>query len=152
MNVLGTVVDRILAVVSQRAFWTEVQIRELVRDDNEKKMEAFYGHTDKTKSATRLNNLRAMRIFATDEQQTWLVADCRMAYSVLDDRRLEEPRIKWRFKLDSVLPVHADENWSTTAGVLGFGNRTQKLLYTKEMFTNEPAAVVINHFLSGSNG
>jgi hypothetical protein len=152
MSVLGAVVDGILAVVSQRAFWTEMQIRELVRDDNEKKMEALHGYTDKTKSTIRLNDLRAMRIFATDEQQTWLVADSRMAYCVLDDRRLEEPRIKWRFKLDSALPVDADENWSTTTGVFGFGNRTKELLYTKELFTNEPAAIAINRFLSGGDG
>jgi hypothetical protein len=72
-----------------------------------------------------------------------------MAYCVLDDRRREEPRIQWRTKLENVLPVKADASWSTTAGVLHFGNRTKGWLYSKELFKDKPPADVIGDFLAG---
>jgi hypothetical protein len=150
MGLLATVVDGILAAVSQRAFRTETQIREFVRDDIERKVETLYGQIDKAKSAIRLNDLRAMRIFATDQQQTWIVADSRMAYCVLDDRRREEPRIQWRTKLENVVPVKAGESWPTATGVVHFGNRPKEWLYSKELFSDEPADVTINRFLSGN--
>lgn len=152
MGVLTTVVDGILAAVSQRAFRTETQIREFVRDSNEKVMEAWYGGTDKSKSAIRLDALRAMRIFATDQQQTWLVADSSMAYCVLDDRRREEPRNQWRTKKENVLPITVDDNRSTRTGVLHFGNRTKGWLYSKELFRDEPVAEALSRFLSTPAG
>lgn len=152
MSVLTAAVDGILAAVSQRAFWTETQIREFVRDYYEKKVGALYRSTDTTKSEIPINDLRAMRIFVTDQQQTWLVADSGMANCVLDDRRREEPRLQWRTRLENVLPVQADENWSTTAGALRFGDRPREWLYSKELFPGEPVVAAITRFLTGNIG
>jgi hypothetical protein len=158
MSIFGAVVDGILAAVSQRAFWTETQIREFVRDDNEKKAK-IWGAPDKSQSDIRLNNLRALRIFVTDQQQTWLVTDSRDVYCVLDDRGLECPGIRWRKKLETVLPVTpyslpppANEKWSATVGALHFGNWMKELFYSKDLFQGEAADVVITRFLSGGDG
>jgi hypothetical protein len=156
MSILGAVVDGILAAVSQRAFWTETQIREFVRDDNDRKMEKRRLPADKSRLDIRLNDLRALRIFVTDQQQTWLVADSSGVYCVLDDRRLEKPGIRWRNKLETVLPVTpyalpspADEKWSATVGALHFGNWMKELFYSKDLFPGEAADVVITRFLLG---
>jgi hypothetical protein len=89
-----------------------------------------------------------MQVFASERQQTWLLADAWKAYCVLDDRKWEEPRIQWRTKLTSAQPVHVDENWSTEAGMLHFGSGTNGWLYSKELFKSEPVAVAINRFPS----
>jgi len=166
MSVLDAVVDGIFAVVDgilmaagPSAFRTETQIGELVRDNNETNMEKIDRIADSSRSEVRSNDLRALRIFATDQQQTWLVADLRMAYCVLDDRQFEKPRVEWRQKLENVLPVRtyeltspAQENWTTKVGVLHFGDGTTELYYSKELFQAESADVVITGFLSGGDG
>jgi hypothetical protein len=151
MGVLATVVGGILAAVSQRAFWTETPIKELVRGHKEKVIESWYGRADRVRSPFPLGDLRAMRIFATDQQQTWLVVISGTAYCVLDDRRREEPRVQWWNRLESVLEVRADENWSVAAGVVRFGNNSKGWLYSKELFPNEAADIAISHFLAGND-
>jgi hypothetical protein len=152
MSVLGAVVDGILAMVSQRPFMTAAQIKELVRRHNERAVEKRYGGAEEGTQAVPSDDLRAMRIFVTDQQQTWLVVVSRMAYCVLDDRRREEPQIQWWTNLESVLDVRSDESWSTEAGVLHFGCRSKGWLYSKELFPNEPPDVAISHFLAGNDG
>ena len=137
MGGLAAMMDGILAAVSQRAFWSESRIKQLVRDNDRKDMVLFYGHADNQDSRSQ-SDLRAMRILATDQQQTWLVRGSDTVHCVLDDRRREEPRVQWSALLADVLPVRADETWSTDAGVVRFGQRTKEWLYSKELFRSEP--------------
>lgn len=146
MSVLGAMLDGMLAAVSQRPFWTEAKILELVRDKIEQTIEALYGPTDRSKSAIAPKDLRAMRIFATDQQQTWLVADSSSVFCVLDDRRRERPKMQWRSKLEDALPVQVDD--SRSIGVIHFGDREKGWVYSKELFPGEPAAVAVNQFLA----
>jgi hypothetical protein len=149
MSVLAAVVDGILDAVSQRAFRTETQIREFIRGHNARQVEKRYGLTEKAKSAMQLDDVRAIRIFVSDQEQTWLVVVSRMAYYVRDDRRHEEPLIETWGNVKSLLPADADENWSTTVGVLHFGNRSRGRYYSKELFSGESANVAVSRFLSG---
>ncbi len=148
MGGLAAMMDGILAAVSQRAFWSETRILDLVRNRDDRIVNALYGHADEGRSLGPPRDLRAMRIFASEQQQTWLVVDNRMAYCVLDDRRREEPRVQWGTKVENALPVRADENWSAGAGALRFGTRTKQWLYSKDLFKSESVSDAINRFLS----
>jgi len=45
-------------------------------------------------------NAKALLIFITSRQQTWLVATRRKLYCVLDDLRDEEPRVWWDYSVE----------------------------------------------------
>jgi hypothetical protein len=141
-----------LDAVTQRTFWSEVQIRELVRYDSEKKGQQLYGRRSGVPPVIPLTSLRAMLIFTVEKEQTWLVADHTMVYCVLDDRRRERPQILARVKLAEALPVHVDETGSERIGALQFGNKAKKWLYSKELFLNERPEQAISGFLSWAHG
>jgi hypothetical protein len=109
MGVLAGMMSGILAAVSQREFWSESQLKELVRKKNVEARQ-HYDRTVYADPGSQPGDLRAMQVFASGRQQTWLLADAWKAYCVLDDRKWEEPRIQWRTKLTSAQPVHVDEN------------------------------------------
>lgn len=139
-----------LAAVTQRPFWSEDQIRKLVRDSNAKHQKLYQG-TSGVGQVTSLTDLRAIRIFTSGKQQTWLVADSTTVYCVLDDRRREEPRTQWQTTLENVLPIVADENRSERTGLLRFGGRRKTWLYSKELFLNERPGDAIRRFLLPTN-
>jgi hypothetical protein len=145
------IITSILAAVSQRDFWSEEQIKSLVRENRPKTLQSLYGRAPPDMPANRADDLRAMQIFATDTQCTWLIADRWMAYCVLDDRGREEPRIQWRLGLEHIGPVQVDETWSETSGVLHFGDRPKGWLYSKDLFAHEPVQLAISRVLSGAN-
>jgi hypothetical protein len=140
----------ILAAVSQRELWSEGRIKQLVADKVEQEVRALYSSLESTTTAGEVGELRDLLLFATDKQRTWLIADPLMVFCVLDERRLEEPRIRWKSRLQDALPVSTDDTWSTEAGVLHFGNQSKGWLYSKHLFTQEPVEVAIGKFLSGS--
>lgn len=139
-----------LEAVTQRPFWSETQIKELVRHDNEKKAQNLYGGTSRAAPAGPPAKLRAMLIFTTEKERTWLVVDQGMACWVLDDRRRERPQI-WRTKLEEALPVRANETGSDRIGALKFGNRAKEWLYSKDLFSSEQPTDAIQRFLSSSS-
>jgi hypothetical protein len=149
VNIFAAVKTGLLAALSQRAFWTEAQIKELVTDKYSKSLR-LYKNTDYPGQATQPGNLRAIRILATEEQQTWLVTDSHLVFCVLDDRSWEEPQVRWMKSLAEVIPVHSDENWSDEAGALQFGKLTKKWLYSKYLFENRSVADAVAAFLSAA--
>jgi hypothetical protein len=87
-------------------------------------------------------------IFATDEQQTWLIADPFLVHCVLDDRRWQEPRLQWRRRPTDCLPVQAGEYETDDVGTLQFGIMTKKWLYSRFLFADQPVAETITGLFS----
>ncbi|MEA2772077.1 MAG: hypothetical protein QOD93_5039, partial [Acetobacteraceae bacterium] len=74
----------ILAAVSQREFLTAGQIKEFVRQHDEKLQQDLYGRKANANPAVLPHDLRVMLILIEEKLQTWLVADSMTAYFVLD--------------------------------------------------------------------
>jgi len=142
--------NSILAAVTQRPFWGERRIREFVRDRREARIRALYGGASDATTQRPLSDLRAMLLFFSERQQTWLVADRMMAYCVQDDRKWEEPQFELMVGVESMIPVEVKEDWSEHDGVVLFGNRARMWLYSKELFLNDPPKQAIERFFSSS--
>jgi hypothetical protein len=67
----------------------------------------------------------------------------------MDDRQWEKPQLQWSGKLETALPVSADEHFSEDEGVLTFGNNPKKWLYSKKLFAPRTAEDAVSEFLSG---
>ena len=156
MSGILSAVSGILAAVSQRDFWSQEQIKDFVRQSSEKRMQASYSRTVDPNEGIEPKDLRAMLIFVTEKQQTWLVASALTAYCVLDDRSREEPRILWTKRLADTLPVQIaevqDRNWAAKAGVLRFGNASKAWMYSKDLFAYEDVQHAVRRFLSDGDG
>jgi hypothetical protein len=149
---MSSILDSVLAAVTQRAFFSEQQIRELTGSHYATMAHALYGKHANQKASTQPDELRALKIFRTDTQQTWLVVNQMVAFHVLDDRKWEEPRVRIGGPLKDMLPVTAKENWSEGSGALYFGHRTQAWLYSKDLFQTEPVVDVVTRFLTEGMG
>ncbi|MDB5404986.1 MAG: hypothetical protein JWQ55_7004 [Rhodopila sp.] len=146
----------ILAAVSQREFLTAGQIKEFVRQHDEKLQQDLYGRKANANPAILPHDLRVILIFIEEKLQTWLVADSMTAYCVLDDRRREEPRVRLTTSLADALPVQVEEirvgTWAAKAGVLHFGNNPSEWMYSKNLFAYEDVQATVTRFLSDNDG
>ena len=113
----------------ERNFYTEPQIIERVKD------------RDNTEGA------KAMNIFRTSRQRTWLVSTKQSLHCVLDDIRKERPNINWsipRSRLvkdgDIELEITTHDRLrrpDSTAGLVDIGPNHQNWLYTKRLFAQK---------------
>jgi hypothetical protein len=148
-GILAAVSSAIMSAISQRPFWSETQIRELVSKKLQEQRHHLFANP--MPDGILSSNFRAMRIFATEEQQTWLLVDTVVVVCVLDDRRWQEPLFQWQRRLSDCLPVHAEADLSDEAGALQFGNMTKKWLYSKDLFRSGSATNTVTTFLSGTD-
>jgi hypothetical protein len=139
--------SNILAAVSQRDFLTREQLTELVT--------RTVGQPDRARAArlsdggytVDLSKLRALMLHSTPKQQTWLIADQRRVYVVLDDRRKEEPLIMASLPLGLARPVSVNLGDSEANGSVHLGSLGSDLQYSKILFQRADVRTVIEQFL-----
>jgi hypothetical protein len=101
--------------------------------------------TDKDYNASKepLNETRALLIFSTSTQQTWLIFSPLRIYCILDDRERENPVLRWSMDLPDVLeaPIKVKE-YSAVSGALDIGER-KDWLYSKRLFPEQDIKNVV---------
>jgi hypothetical protein len=122
----------ILEAVSFRSFWTEDQIKRFLARYVEHAVAVL--HPQLSAGPVDVQTLRALLIFSTSKQHTWLVADQFTLWCILDDRRREEPKVPWSTGRDKVEPIRASLHYSQDSGVLYLGARTKEWLFSKCLF------------------
>jgi hypothetical protein len=139
--------NSILAAVTQRGFLNERQIREFARDRFLKDLREFYKSETGTERQLSLDDFRATRIYAAEKRQLWLVVGGTRVFCFLDDRRREVPQYQWEMPIDDAVQMKVETDWSEEAGAIQFGNRTDYVWYSKDLFFNEPVTATISRFL-----
>lgn len=101
-------------------------------------------------------NAETLLFFETSTQHTWLVATAHRVYCILDDIRKPAPHINWAMSRSRIfegsemtLPITARDTSSRT-GVLNFGPKHQRWLYSKHLFKGEDPVSRVNVFLKDS--
>mgnify|MGYP005813015515 CR=1 FL=1 len=131
-----------------RPFLTLAQIRTVITQS------VNYPTHDGTDPASA----RALLLFQTTTQQTWLVMTERRLYCILDDRRKPAPHINWSMAMSEVvsdgklqLEISFDEQApvSSKSGLVHFGPKHRNWLYSKKLFASEPIALQLDRFLRG---
>jgi hypothetical protein len=111
-----------------------------------------------------IEDARALLIFATSKQQTWLVATSVKLYCVLDDLRDKAPVVWWHLLYEigpegsvslftderEVVYIHAAER-SPESGVIIFGPY-KEWLYSLKLFTSMPIEESICRLLIEARG
>lgn len=132
-----------------RPFYTVAQIRDVITQS------LNYSSHDGTAPAAA----RALLLFQTSTQQTWLVRTERRLYCILDDRRKSSPHINWSMATADIvadgkleLEVSFDERSpvSSKSGLVHFGPKHRNWLYSKKLFASEPVAEQLDRFLRGA--
>ena len=134
---------------SGRPFLTVAQIKDVITQS------LNYSSHDGTDPAAA----RALLLFQTSTQQTWLVRTARRLYCILDDRRKPAPHINWSMATSDIatdgklkLEVSFDEQSpvSSKSGLVHFGPKHRNWLYSKKLFASEPIAEQLDRFLRGA--
>ena len=90
---------------------------------------------------------RALLIFRTNIQHTWLVASAERLYCLLDDVREDRPHVNWWFRKAElvqdgqvVVPIRAHERGGRKSkenlGLVDIGDRHRNWLYSKRLFAD----------------
>jgi hypothetical protein len=74
----------------------------------------FRDNADLNTDAEKASKAKALLIFATSQQQTWLVASREKLYCVLDDMK-DDPKIWWDLKIN--VSPNGDISFLTTASL-----------------------------------
>jgi hypothetical protein len=95
-----------------------------------------------------VQDTRALLIFSTQTQQTWLVASTRRLYCILDDRRRPTAGIQWTMSLPEARkgPIESREYRGRT-GFLDIGRR-RDWLYSKNLFSQNGVVRAVESLLS----
>ena len=100
-----------------------------------------------------LNNARALQLYETKNQKSWLVRTNKRIYRILDDRRKNKPVINWSSKISEI----TDENnqikmeikdYKRNTGKIVFEHRPNKeYLYSKKLFINIAIELSFKYFM-----
>jgi hypothetical protein len=96
----------------------------------------------------------ALLMLSTRVQQTWLVATPRRLYCLLDDLRQPRPTVSWSMpraalvKHDGTLALALVEHPnSERTGLIDFGERHKRWLFSRSLFTSRPVTEEIGDFI-----
>ena len=137
----------ILAAVSQRKLWTEDRIKSHVARTVKETSRRLHDHTPESEHEGSADELKALLIFSTPKQRTWLVADRWSVYFVLDDVRREDPRVQWIARRTEMQPTRAKYDYSPESGVLYFGPQGKEWLFSKDLFQGRDVVECTRQFL-----
>lgn len=99
---------------------------------------------------------KALLFFETDKQHTWLVATPVRVYCILDDVRKPLPHINWSMPSDQAfegdqfalqLDTHKK---SARTGLIDFGPKHKRWLYSKGLFQDDPVSDTVRSFLTNA--
>lgn len=103
-----------------------------------------------------LSEAKALLIFQTSNQHTWLVATKTRLYCILDDIRKPLPHINWSMSRQKILdgphlsiPITARDK-SRTTGLVDFDPKHKNWLYTKYLFEGKSIVDSIESFIRES--
>jgi hypothetical protein len=101
---------------------------------------------------------KALLLFQTAKQRTWLVATRERLYCVLDDVRKPEPHINWSLPRrqviedgNVVLDIRPHDRTERTE-LVDFGPEHRRWLYTRDLFERGDVASAIREFLEKAMG
>ncbi|MDO8727088.1 MAG: hypothetical protein Q7J35_13550 [Candidatus Methanoperedens sp.] len=118
--------ELIAKLLGRRDFFSMPDIIEFVKNSG--------NYTD-----DNLKKARALKIFQTSKQQTWLVSTDKAIYCILDDNRKDKPIVRWSnpksvILTDNTISIEIKErDYSEKSGLLSIGKRMD-WLYTKKLF------------------
>ena len=138
----------ILAAVTQRDFWSERRILDHATRTVEETAKRLYTSLPDADRARAKVLLRAMLLFSTSKQRTWLVTDGCTLYSVLDDVRREEPSVQGLATGPDLQPVRAQYDQSPETGVVYFSKNGKDWLFSKDLFPDGDVVAAIHRFLN----
>jgi hypothetical protein len=95
---------------------------------------------------------KALLLFTTSTQQTWLIATTARLYCVVDDRRLPTPQMRWAMPLSEartgpIVTREAAERYRNQAGLLNIGKRLN-WIYTKRLFLDRDVVDAVRELIA----
>ena len=94
-------------------------------------------------NSENLDRAKALLIFSTSKQQTWIVSTNERLYCILEDNRKDDPHINWSIpKKDLInnneisIIITTDEDYKEEIGLISFGKEHKNWLYSKKLFKN----------------
>jgi len=91
-------------------------------------------------SKENLNQAKALKIFQTSKQKTWLVSTNERMYCILDDNRKQEPHVKWSIPKSDIIDDDKisinikTRDYSEKSGLVDIGTKVG-WKFTKKLFT-----------------
>lgn len=99
----------------------------------------FVIHSKNYSDDDDLKKAKALKIFQTTKQNTWLVSTNIRMYCVLDDNRKDEPRVRWSIQKNNLIYDNKvsieirTQNYSEKSGLIDIG-QIHNWLYSKRLF------------------
>ena len=96
----------------------------------------------------------ALLLFQTSRQQTWLVTTSQRLYCVLDDKRKNEPELRWVMNKDELVTGDAlkvaleTHDHSENSGLVDIGPNHKDWFFTKSLFADEPVEAKIHDLVT----
>jgi hypothetical protein len=144
----GNAMSGILEAVSFRKFLSEDEVKGFAARRTNEMANSLYHPPSGPDVGEDPSALMALLIFSTSKQQTWLVADSLNISCVLDDRRKEEPTLRWFLSKKEAIPVVA-RDYSTDSGLLDIGPR-REWLYSKRLFHSVDIVTAVQRLIDGA--
>jgi hypothetical protein len=122
-----------------RSFATEQEIKDCVARS-----------ASTLKGGENYEQVRALLIFSTSKQHTWLIRTNARLYLVLDDRRKDDPKVQWSVPLAESrdFPINTKPDYTRRSGLVDFGPKHRDWLYTKRLFQEDDITIAIKRFIS----
>jgi hypothetical protein len=102
------------------------------------------------RGAENYKHARALLIFSTSKQQTWLIRTNERLYLVLDDRRKDDPKMQWSVLLAESrnFEIKTKPDYTRRSGLVDFDPRHRDWLYTKRLFQEDDITIAIKRLIS----
>jgi hypothetical protein len=143
----GNAMSGILEAVSFRKFLSEDEIKSFVARRTNEMANSLYHPPSGPDVGEDPSALMALLIFSTSKQQTWLAADSLNISCVLDDRRKEEPTLRWFLSKQEEIPIVV-RDYSPDSGLLDIGHR-KDWLYSKQLFRGVDIVAAVQRLIDG---
>lgn len=118
--------ELIAKLLGRRDFYSEPDIISFVKNSGN------YTNDD-------LKRAKALKIFQTSKQRTWVVSTNKVLYCILDDNRKDKPIVRWSYPKSSIIretKIYIEisyQDYSEKSGLLSIGKR-KDWYYSKKLF------------------
>ena len=104
--------------------------------------------TSKNYNNESVDNANVLNFFTTSKQRSYLVVTGEMVYCIVDDIRIDMPKVNWseRKELFKQLAILTHQKTNNT-GLVDFGPKHKSWLFTKAIFTDSEISSEVSNLL-----